>query len=238
MKHKINIGYECPICGFQTMAEITNQYAYPNFACFKCSHYDDDQDYYIVYMEPTEMIQVISSPINNKEPINYIPSRIIYPSHNESFDIDEHCDICKKCDDCDKMKYDNDLLMKDCSLDYNQYCVKTSECCQSVNHNKLKFLAQNHFSYEEIWNMDITISQFIIPRLQFFKDNISSYPSQLTFKKWKKILRYMIMFFRIKKSENDSFLYKKSYIKFSQMKYNAYRKGKYYFYKYFDNLWD
>jgi hypothetical protein len=235
--HKINIGYECPICGFKTMSEITNQYAYQNFPCFKCSHYDEDSDYYIVYMEPQEVIQVIRSEITSEEPLHFIPSRLIYPSHGDTYDVNEHCEICNKCEDCehyveDEMKY------KSCSLDYNQICVKTSECCQSVNHNKLKFLAQNHFSYEEIWSLDATISQFIIPRLQFFKDNISSFPSCLTFEKWKKILRYMIVFFKTRRSDVDSFFFYRKCNKFSEMKYNVYRKGKYYFYKYFENLWD
>lgn len=232
MKHKIIINYECPICGFETMAEINDQYSYQNFPCFKCS--DDD---YIVYMDAMEMTQVITSKINTSEPIHYIPSRLIHPSYSDIYDVNEHCEICNKCVDCEKYVED-ETAWKSCNLDYNQICIKTSECCQSVNHTKFKFLAQNHFSYEEIWNLDATITQFIIPRLQFFKDNISSYPSQLSFEKWKKILRYMIMFFRVRKSDNDSFWSTRKYIKIAQMKYNVYRKGKYYFYKYFENLWD
>lgn len=233
MKHKIIINYECPLCGFKTMAEINDQYSYQNFPCFKCS--DDD---YIVYMDAVEMTQVITSKMDMSEPIYYIPSRLIFPSHSDLFDINEHCDICNKCVDCEKYVYDSDFKVQNCDLEYDQYCIKTSECCQSVNHTKLKYLAKNHMSYEEVWNLDNTIACFILPRLKFFKDNISSYPSSLTFERWKKILRYMIACFKIRKSDNDSFWFERKYNEFAQMKYNVYRKGKYYFYKYFDNLWD
>ncbi len=233
MNHKIFIDYICPICGHTEQAPLLNQ-SYQNYLCFKCSVLDNDGEYYEVYSEPVKVVQVITSEFKDSDPIKFIPSKILFPSYNNVFDINENCDICNKCETCEKFSSVDNVT--ECQLKYNEYCIKTSDCCQSVNHNKLLFLQRNHFSYEEIWNLDATISSFIIPRLKAFIDSIHSYPGSLTFDDWKIKLRYMLVFFKLKASDNDSFLYTKNNI--ALMKKQAYKKGKYYFYKYFEHLWD
>lgn len=52
------------------------------------------------------------------------------------------------------------------------------------------------FDESECWNLDATISEFIAPRLQCFKEHTMCYPSTVTEEGWNDILDEMISFFK------------------------------------------
>jgi hypothetical protein len=47
----------------------------------------------------------------------------------------------------------------------------------------------------ELWNLDATISEFVIPRLKRFKEYQHGYPSYMTEEEWDGILDQMILAF-------------------------------------------
>ena len=49
----------------------------------------------------------------------------------------------------------------------------------------------------EIYSLDITIAQFIIPRLKFYHDNYGGCPSGLTEEKWKEIVGKILHTFEL-----------------------------------------
>ena len=50
----------------------------------------------------------------------------------------------------------------------------------------------NNFKNDELYNLNNTIVEFILPRLIKFKKITYSYPSKLTMKKWRKVLQKII----------------------------------------------
>ena len=62
---------------------------------------------------------------------------------------------------------------------------------------KKKQRQYHHFTNEELWSLDVTISKFILPRLKRFKKSTNGYPSDLTWKKWCAILDKMIFSFDV-----------------------------------------
>jgi len=72
------------------------------------------------------------------------------------------------------------------------------------NKKHQKHLKKYGWDKTETWNLDHSITMFILPRLKYFAKNIVSYPNDLTLKKWKKILNKMIYAFE-KYSEDDWF---------------------------------
>jgi len=95
---------------------------------------------------------------------------------------------------------------------------------------KYKFQKLNRgFSDNEIWDLDITISEFVLPRLRAFKHNKSTYPAELSESKWNQILEDIIYFHE---SVVNKFDYEKLYDKI------RIKRGKYYFIKYYESLWD
>lgn len=86
---------------------------------------------------------------------------------------------------------------------YNPKFLKTKEGKKEIKNNKKynkklrKQLKKNGFDKSECWNLHITIAQFILPRLKYFKKNTNSYPNtDVGFKGWKKILNKMIKSFK------------------------------------------
>lgn len=61
------------------------------------------------------------------------------------------------------------------------------------------------FDDTETWNLDLTISRFILPRLKVFKEKTIGYPPELTFEEWQDIIQKMIDYFEAKSNE-DNFL--------------------------------
>lgn len=62
----------------------------------------------------------------------------------------------------------------------------------------MKQIKKRGFDDTETWNMDFTISSFILPRLKRFKKINNGYPSELTEKEWNKIIDKMILSLEIK----------------------------------------
>lgn len=66
---------------------------------------------------------------------------------------------------------------------------------QKKEDNELYNPLYNKFNPKELWNLDITIAKFILPRLKAFKKCAAGYPGDLTEKKWQKMLDKMIFTF-------------------------------------------
>lgn len=79
------------------------------------------------------------------------------------------------------------------------------------------------FDDTETWNLDSTISSFIVPRLRRFKEVNLCYPVELTEEEWDKILDKMITFFEHNKEVN--------------LEENPCPEGFDLFHKYFFDLW-
>jgi hypothetical protein len=90
------------------------------------------------------------------------------------------------------------------------------------------------FSNTELWNLDNTISKFVLPRLIRFKQvGSSSHPSELTPEEWEIILNKMINSFQLMLQDDFKYTERKE-ITARQNKINA---GLKLFAKYYQNLW-
>jgi len=107
---------------------------------------------------------------------------------------------------------------------------------------KLKFLKQRltrGFSDEELWNLDCTLAEYILPRLKAFKEYHGSYPPDLTSKKWNKKLDEMIWAFDAILHEEETMPAIDGGEKVKLIAYYKRRqKGLNLFSKYFMDLWD
>lgn len=56
--------------------------------------------------------------------------------------------------------------------------------------------AERGFDDTELWNLNTTICQFIIPRLEEFKKQTFAYPPKITFEEWISIIDKMLDFFK------------------------------------------
>lgn len=83
------------------------------------------------------------------------------------------------------------------------------------------------FDSSELWNLNNTITGFILPRLKAFRDETVSYPDGMTRDEWESILDEMIVAFELLEKDNcDSDFNKKI------------EHGLNIFVKYFRGLWD
>ena len=99
---------------------------------------------------------------------------------------------------------------------------------------EVKFFYQRRvrgFDDSELWNLDFTISKFVLPRLKAFKKITHGYPNGLTEQEWDIKLDQMIATFEflVKESEDSSFDIKK---------HEEAKKGLQLFGEYFQSLWD
>lgn len=53
----------------------------------------------------------------------------------------------------------------------------------------------SNFTNEELWNLDVTIAKFILPRLKRYKKSTRCHPAEITEKQWDTILDKMIFSF-------------------------------------------
>jgi len=96
-----------------------------------------------------------------------------------------------------------------------------------------EFLYQRYtrgFDGSELWSLDHTIADFILPRLIAFKDSQVGYPRDLTEKKWDTILDKMIYAFEVKSreySDNEP----------TEKDWEKYDEGMALFAKHFGSLW-
>lgn len=121
-----------------------------------------------------------------------------------------------------------------------RYCDKTSLTLFFKRIlRKFKFLYQRWtrgFDDSELWSFDITISEYILPRLIRFKDICYSHPSNLTMEEWTDILEDMIFAFEFVIDKQDMFGMAKDeeYIK----NFHRYERGLRAFADNFRSLWD
>lgn len=115
---------------------------------------------------------------------------------------------------------------------YNKDYLKTKEGKKEIKRNKKyskkirKQLEERGFDDSECWNLYITISKFILPRLKRLKEIQHGHPVDLSENEWNKILDKMINSFKeILKDEINQ-------------DYHKIKKGLKLFSKYFLNLWD
>lgn len=96
--------------------------------------------------------------------------------------------------------------------------------------------AERGFDDTELWNLKDTIMKFALPRLKVFKENLHSYPCNITPEKWEEILDEIIWYAEQRSHfDDDDFNYpdpnNKSY-------WNRYKTAETYFLNYFVDLWD
>lgn len=232
MKHSITIKYECPLCGgtlLQSLDKVKGK-DIKNVFCPFCKFDTPSQD---VFMEPLGMIQTIET--NFEEPVYFIPSNLLYVDLAD--DYLKHCDACKKCETCIEDTGDNYCT------GYRPPCNTTCPECSSSTTRKLLFLQENHFSYEECWSLDSTLATFILVRLKEYAKNVCGYPSDLSdkpngFGLWKRYLRMMILFFRMKEKDCVPFISTPEENSFTELRYKIYCEGKRLFCEYLESLWD
>jgi hypothetical protein len=115
---------------------------------------------------------------------------------------------------------------------YNKKFLKSKKGKKAIkkikkkNKQFKKQLQKRGFDDTELWNLDTTIISFTLPRLKEFRKNIIGYPSQISEKKWKRILDNIIWSFE--QYMKDDVL---------QEDYKKYIRGFKYFGKYLPNMW-
>ena len=76
-----------------------------------------------------------------------------------------------------------------------------------MNKRKRKKYSKQHGTYvnkRELWNLDMTITKFVLPRLKLFREKVDSYPIRFeTEDEWYDILDKMILAFE--HLNNDDF---------------------------------
>lgn len=117
---------------------------------------------------------------------------------------------------------------------YNEEFLETKEGKKEIkktekSKKKLrKQIKERGFDDSECWNLDMTIAQFVLPRLKRLKEITHGYPGNLeSEKEWDKILDKMIRAFELTvedKLDSDNIL--------------EYEIGMNLFAQYFRNLWD
>ena len=111
--------------------------------------------------------------------------------------------------------------------------IKEIKKIKKYNKKHLKRLKKHGFDDTELWNLDVTISKFVLVRLKRFRQTSIGYPSNLTEKKWKKILKKMIYSFEFHLNEDLN-----KYDKFTKKDNKKIEKGFILFAKYLTNLWN
>ena len=123
---------------------------------------------------------------------------------------------------------------------YNEEFINSKEWKKDTAKTKKrwkKYQKQNKefgFDETETWNLDNTIIQFTLPRLKYFRENLIGYPSELTEKKWEKILDKIIWSFE---QSVDDYENCPSTIEDIKKYYKKVQKGNELFGKYLSNFW-
>lgn len=92
------------------------------------------------------------------------------------------------------------------------------------------------FSDDETWSLDVTISQFILPRLKRFKEIEFSHPSDIKNQEWNKALDDMIFAFEFNVNEFNVNKFDKNY-DIIQKEMPRVKRGLKLFAKYYFDLW-
>lgn len=119
------------------------------------------------------------------------------------------------------------------------------------------FQAKHGFDYRDTWNLDYKISEYILPRLKYFRDNLHSVPPRkdkkakmtdsgptcLSIKEWQAMIDKMSFAFQYVvdgRELNDKY-WNKDYVfdqKTAKDDYKKYEEGMKLFSIWFSHLWD
>jgi len=220
------------MCGFSLSMRLRNNATYKDAVC-KCSYerkcLPGDSEPFIVYMDPVSIIQQIESSFD--EPVKFVPSRPLSIS-SDSFDGIKECD-CGKCDNCELKEDEYYCDHQHGGCPYS--CIE----CDSSNDKKLKFLEKNGYSYDEIWNLDSTVARFMAPRLREFMKDINGFPPELkSADRWKRILKSISIYLRLKIDCQHYSIALDSDCEFTKMKSRIFNNGRENFKRYFEHLWN
>lgn len=86
---------------------------------------------------------------------------------------------------------------------YNKKYLRTDEGKKAVKKEKKAYkklqkqLIANGIDNSEVWNLDITLAKFILPRLKLLRKIRNGYPPNLTDSTWKETLKKMENSFQI-----------------------------------------
>ena len=113
---------------------------------------------------------------------------------------------------------------EDC-LKESSYTLVDNSFSEEKKDLYAKQRAERGFDDTELWNLNATIAQFILPRLKRFREINKSYPKAISEKEWNEILDKMIKFFEEYLDENN------------YLEDNLEKEGIELFAKYFLDLW-
>ena len=85
---------------------------------------------------------------------------------------------------------------------------------------------------KELWNLDINLAKYILPRLKRFKESVHSYPPNITFDEYIRIIDKMIWSFEFIIEDGTR------YIPYEEDNFIKCQEGLDLFAKYFRDLWD
>ena len=94
---------------------------------------------------------------------------------------------------------------------------------------------------EDVWSMDHSLAQIIVPMLKELRENNVGYPHGLTEKKWEDILDKMIVGFQSVLDENEVWIKKLTndqHKKILETEHKKQQEGLKLFARYYRNLWD
>jgi len=119
---------------------------------------------------------------------------------------------------------------------YNKEYLTTEEGKEDVskmyerNKKHQKHLEEYGWDETETWNLDNSITMFILPRLKHFSENVCGNPSTITLDEWKVALNKMVLGFELYSHEDNYFD--------EPDKLKIINEGLDLFRKYFMYLWD
>lgn len=121
-------------------------------------------------------------------------------------------------------------------IKYWWYRIDNIDVCDDIINNlcvnaryAYQWVARG-WSDKQLWNLDITICKFVLPRIKEFRKDVISYPSDITYEKWLAILDEMIYAL-------DVYVNALWDIKYNSKEWKRYENGMKLFHKYFDHLW-
>lgn len=114
-----------------------------------------------------------------------------------------------------------------------------------MNKRKRKKWLKRHNLYvnpKELWNLDYTIAEFVLPRLRKFKNATNSYPENSeidVFEKWISTIDKMILAFEYLSDEDEWWIGNSKYDYKQEFKrrQEVIKEGLELFAKYFSHLW-
>jgi len=130
------------------------------------------------------------------------------------------------------MKKNLDCIPDPLDLGIPNICYSHAKTLPITDRRHKRFQRQRKtrgFDDTEIWSLDYTIAQFILPRLKEFRSWNCGYPSWATQEEWNKIVDDMIFFFEFASNESLMELPKKDMIRV--------KRGKKLFADHFFSLW-